>query len=206
MLKLSCRVSCLVSRELNYFQYGSWNTGTVVLNRFHKGCICTMPLSTTQSESTRQKFLKYCSLIYLKKKQLTELILSADILAKGPPSWLYRSWRQRAEWTLRNTCLLYTTSMEYPGKEGSFSIHSITLFIPPPQARPSAYSQEKDGRVGMLRKTKEFLTSEFPGDVPLYRYFQNQLDLSGLTMPTDLRIRHRPEIRPHHISRFHCYL
>ena len=70
MLKLSCRVSCLVSRELNYFQYGSWNTGTVVLNRFHKGCICTMPLSTTQSESTRQKFLKnYCSLIYLKKKK-----------------------------------------------------------------------------------------------------------------------------------------
>lgn len=81
--------------------------------------------------------------LFKKKKKLTELILSADILAKGPPSWLYRSWRQRAEWTLRNTCLLYTTSMEYPGEEGSFSIHSITLFIPPPQARPSAYSQER---------------------------------------------------------------
>lgn len=204
MLKLSCWVSCLVSRELNYFQYGFWNTSTVVLNGFHKGCIYTMPLSTTRSESTRQKILK--NFTHLFKKNFTELILSADILAKGPPSWLYRSWRQRAEWTLRNTCLLYTTSVEYPGEEGSFSIHSFTLFIPAPQARPSAYSQEKDGRIGMLRKTKEFLTSEFPGDVPSHRYFQNQLDLPGLTMPTDLRIQHPPEIRPHCTSRFHCYL
>lgn len=179
----------------------------MVLNCIHKGCIYTMPLSTTQSDSTRQKFLKnYCSLVY-SKKNLSELILSADILAKGPPSWFYRSWRQRTEWTLRNACLLYRTSVECSEEVGSFSIHSITLFIPPPQLDPwKAYSQEKDGKIRMLRKTKEFITSKFPGDAPSYTYFQKQLNLPGLTMPTDLRIQHPPEIRPHHTSRFHCYL
>lgn len=79
--------------------------------------------------------------------------------------------------------------------------------FPHPKLDPQeAYSQKKDGKIRMLRKAKEFLTSKFPGDVPSYTYFQKQLNLPGLTMPTDLRIRHPPEIRPHHTSKFHCYL
>lgn len=179
VLKLSCWVSCLVSRELNYFQSGSWNTGTVVLSRIHKGCIYTMPLSTTQSDSTRQKFLKnYCSLVY-SKKILAELILSADILAKGPPSLFYRAWRQRTEWTLRNACLLYRTSVECSEEEGSFSIHSITLFIPPPQARPlESLLKGKRWQNKDAKKNKRIPHFQVPRRCPIIYVFSETTELA----------------------------
>lgn len=71
------------------------------------------------------------------------------------------------------------TSTEYMGGvEFNSSVYSITLTIAISpflvQTRSSGYSQEKDDRVQMRRKTKEFFTFEFLGKALQYKDFQKQ--------------------------------
>lgn len=130
-----CWVSQLVSRELIIFNW-------FLSHRHHS----TQPhpqrmwlhdaIVHNMEWEHETKFFKELLFSHLFKTIVTELMSPADTLAKDFPLWFYRSWWPTAEWTVKHTCLLYTTLMEYTGEEGSSSNHSITICILPPRLDP----------------------------------------------------------------------